>query len=84
MKKIAPILLVLIFLSAAPANAATTDVEAGLTPESRFYWFDRLSERIQLIFTLNPQNKSAALSAIGLERLAEAEEVEDEATVGAD
>lgn len=66
--------------ASTPALAA--DVSAGITPGSPFYWFDRLAERIQLLFTLDPQAKVQALSRIGLERLAEAQQVEDEKTVG--
>ena len=82
MKIFITLLLLLMLLSPATAIAATTEVEAGLDPDSRFYWFDRMAERIKLVFTLDPQAKSEALSKIGLERLAEAEEVEDEETVG--
>lgn len=80
MKKFVIIIIALLLLSPAPAFAATSDAEAGLTPDSWFYWFDRLAERIQLVFTFDAQAKAEALSGIGLERLAEAQEVEDEAT----
>jgi len=66
----------------AIALADTGGVDAGLTPDSRFYWFDRMAERIVTLFLLHPQDKVNALSKIGLERLAEAQEMDDEATVG--
>lgn len=82
MKKVIPLILLLMMVAPATALAAPADVEAGLGPDSRFYWFDRMAERITLLFTLDPQAKSTALSKNGLERLAEAGEVEDEETVG--
>lgn len=79
MKKLIAILTIF-FLTAAPALAS--EVGAGVTPNSPFYWFDRLAERVQLLFTLDPQAKVQALQRIGLERLAEAQQVEDPKTVG--
>jgi len=83
MKKVV-ILFILLYMVVFPAMALadTGDVEAGLTPDSRFYWFDRMAERIIALFLLHPQDKANALSKTGLERLAEAQEVDDEATVG--
>ena len=84
MKKIGAVFFLLMFLLVGPtaAIAGPAEGKAGLTPESRFYWFDRLAERVTLLFTLSPRNKSEALSKIGLERLAEAQEVESSETVG--
>lgn len=82
MKKIVPLILLLMLVAPATALAAPADVEAGINPDSRFYWFDRMAERVTLLFTLDPQAKSTALSKNGLERLAEAGEVENEETVG--
>ncbi len=82
MRRTIPFLLFLMLLAPTAAIAAPANVEAGLSPESRFYWFDRMAERITLLFTLDTQDKSQALSKIGLERLAEAEEVESQETVG--
>lgn len=81
MKKLVVIIIALLLLSPTTAYSATGQVESGLTPDSWFYWFDRLAERIQLVFTFDAQAKSEALSKIGLERLAEAQEVESESTV---
>ncbi len=75
-------ILVNMLIFPATALAQTSQTEAGLTPDSLFYWFDRLAERIVLIFTLDPQDKVNALSKMGLERLAEAEESEAKATIG--
>lgn len=78
--KCLPVVLIFFLLTASPAFAG--EVAAGVTPGSPFYWFDRLAERVQLLFTLDPQAKVQALQKIGLERLAEAKEVQDPKTVG--
>ena len=83
MKKVLIFFLLLFILSfPTTAFAATSETEAGTTPDSLFYWFDKMAERISLLFTFNPQDKAEALSKIGLERLAEAEESDNEETVG--
>ncbi|KKK80603.1 hypothetical protein LCGC14_2821830, partial [marine sediment metagenome] len=71
-----------IFLFSAGSAFAQSSVPAGVSPGSPFYWFDRISERIQLVFMLDPQDKAEALSRIGLERLSEAQEVDNDETVG--
>lgn len=78
--KCVPLVLIFFLVTVTPAFAS--EVAAGVTPGSPFYWFDRLAERVQLLFTLNPQAKVQALQKIGLERLAEAQEVKDPKTVG--
>ena len=82
MKKIILIIITLVLLIPTPALANTNIDTAGVTPESRFYWFNRLAEGITLVFTFDSRSKSEALSRIGLERLAEAEAVSDDATAG--
>jgi len=83
MKKVL-VLFILLFMLLIPATALaeSTDTEAGTTPDSLFYWFDKMAERIFLLFTFDPQDKAEALSKIGLERLAEAEESDNEETIG--
>jgi len=78
--KCVPLILIFLLLTATPALAG--EPAAGITPGSPFYWFDRLAERVQLLFTFDPQAKVQALQKIGLERLAEAQEVQDPKTVG--
>jgi len=83
MKKVI-ILFILVYVVVFPvtALAQTSETEAGLTPDSLFYWFDRLAERVTLIFTFDSQDKVEALSKFGLERLAEAREINDSALIG--
>ncbi len=81
MKKFICLTIALFFLTTGIAFAESK-APAGVGPGSSFYWFDLLSERIQLIFTLDPQEKVKALSRIGRERLAEAKETENTETVG--
>jgi len=83
MKKLIILFILLhIVIFPATALAQTSETEAGLTPDSFFYWFDRLAERIILVFTLDPQDKVNALSKFGLERLAEAGKTDDKVIVG--
>jgi len=80
MKRLALITVVLIILSASPALAGDK-VQAGVNPNSIFYWFDRAAENIELFFTFNSEDKVKALSNFSLERLSEAEAVDDDETV---
>jgi len=80
MKKLAFITIALIILSTSPALAGNK-VPAGVNPDSIFYWFDRASEDIELFFTFNNEEKVKALSNFSLERLSEAEAVNDEETI---
>ena len=81
MKKLICLTIAIFFLTAGNAFAESK-VTAGIGPESPFYWFDRLAERIQLVFTLDPQDKVNALKKIGHERLLEAQEATSGETVG--
>ncbi|MCK4268478.1 MAG: hypothetical protein KAX16_06570 [Actinomycetia bacterium] len=81
MKKLICLTIAIFFLTAGNAFAESK-VTAGIGPESPFYWFDRLAERIQLVFTLDPQDKVKALNKIGHERLLEAQEATSGETVG--
>lgn len=82
MKKLLIVILAMSVLHPTAAWAGTAEIEASLTPESRFYWFDRMAEKLQLLLTLDGEAKAGVLSKIGLERLAEAESVENTATIG--
>ncbi|MCL5004534.1 MAG: DUF5667 domain-containing protein, partial [Patescibacteria group bacterium] len=44
---------------------------AGLTPESPFYFFDKLGEALQRFFTFNPENKAKLEITFAKERIAE-------------
>lgn len=79
MKKLICLTIAIFFLTAGNAFAESK-VTAGIGPESPFYWFDRLAERIQLVFTLDPQDKVKALNKIGHERLLEALEAQEAAS----
>lgn len=79
MKKLICLTIAIFFLTAGNAFAESK-VTAGIGPESPFYWFDRLAERIQLVFTLDPQDKVKALNKIGHERLLEALEDQEAAS----
>jgi len=83
MKKVI-IIFILVYMLILPSTALaqTNEAKAGLTPDSLFYWFDRLAERIILVFTFDSQEKVNALSKFGLERLAEANETDDKVIVG--
>lgn len=75
MRRLICLTIALFFLTTGIAFAESK-VPAGVGPGSSFYWFDLLSERIQLIFTLDPKEKVKALSRIGRERIAEAKETD--------
>jgi hypothetical protein len=83
MKKVLVLTMMILMLGASPALASEEGgVPAGITPGHQLYWLDRLAERVQLLFTLSPRSKVEALSRFGLERLAEAQEVDGPETVG--
>src|SRR3990167_1678128 len=44
---------------------------AGLTPESSFYFFDKLGEALQEFFTFNPEGKARLQITFAAERVAE-------------
>ncbi|OGM90446.1 hypothetical protein A2999_01410 [Candidatus Wolfebacteria bacterium RIFCSPLOWO2_01_FULL_38_11] len=44
---------------------------AGLTPESSFYFFDKLGEALQEFFTFNPEGKARLQITFAAERIAE-------------
>ncbi len=68
------ILTTLFVLAGNTAFAEDKQVQlppAGLTPESPFYFFDRLGERIQEFFTFNPKAKAKLQIEFAGERIAE-------------
>ncbi|WP_284139362.1 DUF5667 domain-containing protein [Virgibacillus sp. LDC-1] len=74
-------------LVANSAYADTTGVEgnnttkepateqAGMTPDHFFYFFDKLGENMQLLFTTDPEKESDLLLQFANERLSEAEQM---------
>ncbi len=80
MKRLAIMTVAFLILSASPALASER-VPAGTGPDSIFYWFDRAAEDIELFFTFDKGDKVKALSNFSLERLSEAEAVNDDETV---
>jgi len=54
------------------------EIEAGITPDSPLYVFDRLVDRLTLSFTFDPYNRGMKAIKIADERLAEMEEMMDE------
>jgi len=54
-----------------PAVVAST-VSAGLTPESSFYFFDKITESLQELFAFSPDAKVKLQLAFAAERVAEA------------
>jgi len=56
----------------AEASAQTGNLpKAGLTPESPFYFLDRLGEALQEFFTFNPEGKARLQITFAAERVAE-------------
>jgi hypothetical protein len=83
MKKVLVLTIMILVLGTSPALASEEGgVRAGITPGHQLYRLDRLAERVQLLFTLSPRSKVEALSRFGLERLAEAQEVDRPEKVG--
>ena len=66
----------LVFL--APFFAFAAKPSAGLTPSSRFYFFEVLFEKIDLSFTFSSEKKAQKALGYADERLAEAEAVAEE------
>lgn len=72
MKIIKPILISLFFVPLfvfAQNQAALPN--AGLTPESSFYFLDKLGEALQRFFTFNPESKARLEITFAKERVAE-------------
>ena len=62
-----------IFLLVLPilAFAQVDTPSAGLTPDSPFYFFDRISEAIERVFTFNPEAKAKLEISFAGERISE-------------
>jgi len=56
----------------------SAETNAGITPSSRFYFFDTAFEKINLFFTFGAEKKAHKALKYADERLAEAEEVANE------
>lgn len=57
--------------------------DAGFTPESSFYFLDKLGEAIQRFFTFNPESKARLEISFAKERIAEIKVVLDQKGVNA-
>lgn len=68
-------LIAAIVLLIIPAGFVFAAPKAGITPDSTFYFFDTIFEKIDLFFTFSPEKKVKKNLAYAEERLAEAEEV---------
>lgn len=62
--------LMILFIPGAFA-VETTQVEAGLTPDSPFYFMDRLGESLSVAFTFNDEGKAVKHLEFAEERLSE-------------
>ena len=71
MKKYILIFSAVLLLTPFSALAQTTLPGAGLTPESSFYFFDRIGEALQEFFTFNPEAKARLQITFAAERVAE-------------
>ena len=75
MKKIFIVVVVSLFLSAGGVVFAQNEQillpSAGLTPESSFYFLDKLGESLQRFFTFNPEIKAKLEITFAKERIAE-------------
>lgn len=68
------VLVALFALASGTAFAQSPQItlpSAGLTPESPFYFFDRLGENLQQFFTFNPEAKAKIQTEFAGERIAE-------------
>ncbi|MBI3634537.1 MAG: hypothetical protein HY228_02875 [Candidatus Yonathbacteria bacterium] len=78
MKKILLGTLLTLFLAVGTVSAQTLDTkEAGILPDSPFYFFDTLSERIGTFFTFGKVKKVERHLELASERLAESKALAD-------
>jgi hypothetical protein len=71
-KKIIAIAVFGVLMFSAVTSAQTSDLpNAGLTPESNFYFLDRLGETLQRFFTFNPESRARLEITFAKERIAE-------------
>ncbi len=72
MKKIFLVPLIVLFLVTGTANAQVNNLpSAGLTPESTFYFLDRLGENLREFFTFNSEAKAKLQIKFAGERISE-------------
>lgn len=70
-------LLLFVFSAVVLADEDIDAEDAGTTPDSFLYMFDRMGERLQLMFTFNTQEKAKLHIRFANERLAEMEAMAD-------
>ncbi len=81
MKKIITFLITLLLIvSISPIFASAKTINAGIGPNSIFYFFDIAIEKVNLFFTFNPQEKAKLTLEYADERKAELEEIDKEKT----
>ncbi|MDA1337149.1 MAG: DUF5667 domain-containing protein [bacterium] len=61
----------------ASAKEQTVLPNPGITPESPFYFLDRIGEALQEFFTFNPEGKARLQITFAAERVAEIEAAEN-------
>lgn len=66
-----------------PATAVVLDangqaVDPGVLPDSPFYWFTTLIDKLQLALTMDPEKKAALSQEQALEKLAEAQAMSEQ------
>lgn len=79
-------LVTLLLIASGTAFAQGTQVNlpsAGLTPESSFYFLDRLGENLRQFFTFNPEAKAKLQIEFAGERIAEIKVIVEEKGVNA-
>lgn len=64
-------------VTATPVTTTQPATDPGITPDSTFYFLDKLAEKIVLIFTFSPEKKAEVLLEDANERLAEAQAMTD-------
>lgn len=62
-------------LAEAGKPEPNVQVEAGVTPDSPFYFLDLLAEKVKLFFTTDPKELAETYARLALERMAEAQEM---------
>ncbi len=84
MKKIFLVSILALFLTAGAVNAKVNNLpSAGITPESPFYFLDRLGENLREFFTFNPEAKAELQIEFAGERISEISAMVEKDGVGA-
>jgi len=68
-------IVITLFFSLLVPNLAWAEIEAGITPDSPFYFLDTFSEKISSVFIFDAEKKTQKFLQLAEERIAEAKEV---------